>query len=109
MTLDEFIAVEVMELVPGETEYQWNDKDGNRIFDGRKFEPTTNIEQAFMALKSLKMEGLSFRWLVTNHSNEGHVCYVAAPISSGWDIGAEHESLPMAISLAVARAKRWEE
>lgn len=52
--LREHLAIEVLEWVPGETEYQWNDKYGNRKLDGVLFEPDTNIEQAMGLMGKFK-------------------------------------------------------
>ena len=52
--LREFIAVEVCELVRGESDYHWFDKDGFRVLDGTPWDPLTNHEQCHRALDTFE-------------------------------------------------------
>ena len=49
-SLHHHLATVVMGWTPGETEFQWNDKQGNRMLDGILFDPGNNISQAMSLL-----------------------------------------------------------
>ncbi len=115
--INEWIAVEVMGWEPGETEYQWFDKDGNRTIDGQLFTPATNIEQAIEAADMIPGHIAMAR----NNHRESAEKYplpgMNEPTENTWLVQIaylldddkpnimEHDvSLPRALSLAICRA-----
>ena len=98
--LNTFLATEVLELVPGKTEYQWLDKNGSYIFDGRLFTPDTDIAQAMMCLGAFAEASIAM-----NKPRQGYCCSVRHRGKDKWNNSGWQESLPMAISLACAKAK----
>ena len=105
ISINEHLAINVLEWTPGETRFQWNDKDGNRVLDGILFEPQENIEQAFRCFKKLgknvslniREEKTGFHSLLVFHDEN------RPPVSLLYN-----ESYEQAISLVVAKATGWE-
>jgi len=108
-SLNKWLAVEVMgwKHVKGRDNF-WKYCDKNNKFIGsyHAWNPTENVEQALMCLGKHEQWGTSH-----NMVDDGYfVSIVEWPNSEDdkeWE--AEHESLPMAISLACGRASGWEE
>lgn len=106
-SLRKHLAEKVLEWAQGETEFQWNDKNGNRMLDGILFDPPNNISQAIDLLGEFEQWGIS-----RNLIDDGYFVSIvdwSAELAPDKEWEAEHESLPMAISLACARASGWEE
>jgi hypothetical protein len=93
--LNEFLAVEVM---------GWCIEDDDAYFDSAgifqepvyMFQPDKNIEQAMMCLEKF------LHWQI-DCKPAGFYVHIKD------EIGISHESLPIAISLACARAKGWKD
>ena len=103
MTLDEFLAIEVMGWKKQNTTSPvwWLDaktRAGMHLI--KDWSPTTNIEQAMMCLE--RFQG----WTIGEVDIGNSRGFMVVMAEKGWR-GCQHESLPMAISLACARAKGW--
>lgn len=105
----EHLATVLMEWSPGETEYQWFDKNGNRTLDGILWNPPENIEQAIMCGRKVPhLIGIEF-----DYRPSGIICTVLTYPSR--DEGVQHfssmleETEACALSIAAADATGWEE
>ena len=106
MNINEFLATEVMGWhKEGQTkDYQWVDSEGSDEEWAAFWNPSENISQAMMCLE--RFEG----WELTKDSVDGYLCVVWTTKHHGvWCDNAGGPSLPMAISLACARAKGWKD
>ena len=110
MTLDEFLAVEVMGWKLKEEPFftGWASDNGFFHFHVQQWSPTTDIKQAMMCLEQLGT------WSIDGNREfipayDVYAGYYENHDGGHWRSTSSGESLPMAISLACARAKGWEE
>lgn len=97
------LATVVRGWTQGETEFQWNDKDGNRMLDGILFDPLNNVEQAIGCLESEKIA-----WWQRTKSGEVLASPKLGMLTSS--IGrSSAKPFSKAASIAVARATGWKE
>ena len=111
MTLDEFLAVEVMGYEYREDEISSGNWHGTSkrfyrpdktYMTTERWSPTTNLELAMMCLNQSKW------WDISYDELENPSYFVAVQCNSHrWE--ETNEALPMTISLACARARGWNE
>ena len=100
MNINEHLAINVMGWTQGETGFQWNDKDGNRVFDGILFNPKKRVEHALMCADTLEQYDLSF------YKSRGQQKYCA---TVNYKFLHCSHSKAKALSTAIAKATGWEE
>ncbi len=99
--INHHLATVVMGWTQGETEFQWNDENGNRMLDGIRFDPLNNIEQA-MGCRDTFVEWEIFK------DHDYFVLIDPYEIKDNWT-KASDPLLSKAICLACAKATGWKD